>query len=79
MSVTAETLFEAVAKALAVFQSEGWVGEIGHGLTSLRVTVKNPAVTHEVKMQDFDSWLKRSNGSPAEMNLRNKLRALLKG
>jgi hypothetical protein len=78
VSVTAETLFEVVAKALAVFRTEGWVEEIGKGMTSLRITVTNPTVTHEVKMQEFENWLKRSNGSPAEMVLRSKLRSLLK-
>jgi hypothetical protein len=78
VSVTAETLYEAVAKAIAIFRTENWVGEIGRGMTSLRITVKNPSVTHEVKMQEFEKWLERSNGSPAEMVLRNKLRSLLR-
>lgn len=78
MSVTAETLFEGVAKALAIFRTESWVGDIGRGMTSLRITVKHPAVTHEVKMQDFEKWLERSGGSPAEMSLRTKLKSLLK-
>jgi hypothetical protein len=76
--VTAESLFEAVAKALALFRAESWVGEIGKGMTSLRITVKHPAVTHEVKMQDFEQWLDRAGGSPADVMMRNKLRQLLK-
>jgi len=47
-------------------------------MTSVRVTVTHPTVTHEVRMQEFEKWLERSNGSPAEMVLRNKLRVLLK-
>jgi hypothetical protein len=78
VSVTAETLFEAVAKGIAIFRTENWVGDIGRGMTSLRITVKSPSVTHEVKMQEFENWLKRLNGSPAEMVLRNKLKTLLK-
>jgi hypothetical protein len=78
VSVTAETLFAAVAKALAVFRTEGWVEEIGKGMTSLRITVTNPTFTHEVRMQEFENWLERSSGRPAEMVLRNKMRALLK-
>lgn len=78
VSVTAETLYEAVAKALAIFRTEGWVAEIGRGLTTLNVTVTNPSVQRQVKMREFESWLQRSNGSPAEMVLRNKIRTLLK-
>jgi hypothetical protein len=48
-------------------------------MTCLSVTVRNPSVTHEVKMQDFEKWLARSNGSPAEMSLRNRLKSLLEG
>lgn len=54
-------------EALAVFRTEGWVEEIGKGMTSLRITVTNQTVTHEVRMQEFENWLKQSNGSPAEM------------
>jgi hypothetical protein len=36
-------------------------------MTSLRITVTNQTVTHEVRMQEFENWLKQSNGSPAEM------------
>jgi hypothetical protein len=66
VSVTAETLFEAVAKGIAIFSTENWVGEIGHGMTSLRVTVKNPSVTHEVKMQEFE------NGWNGRMEVRRR-------
>jgi hypothetical protein len=76
--VTAETLYEAVAKALAIFRTEGWVAEIGRGLTTLHVTVTNPSVRHQVKMQQFENWLERASGSPAEMLLRTKIRSLLK-
>jgi hypothetical protein len=78
VSVTAETLFEAVAKGIAIFRTESWVADIGRGMTSLRITVKNPSVTHEVRLQEFEKWLERSSGSPGEMVLRSKLRSLLK-
>ena len=79
VSVTAETLYEAVARALAVLRAENWVGEIGKGMTSLRITVANPVVTHEVKVKDFEEWLDRAGVSPAEVSMKSKLRHLLKG
>jgi len=46
--VTAATLYETVAAALAAFREDEWVGEIGNGLTMVSVTVQQPAVEHHV-------------------------------
>jgi len=67
VEVTAGTLYEAVATALAALQQDNWVGEIGQGLTTVTVIVQQPPVRHEVKMKDFLSWLGRQGGSPAEI------------
>jgi hypothetical protein len=77
IEVTAETLFEAVAQALAALGADSWVGEIGRGLTTVTVTVRNPEVTHTVKVQDFESWLNRGVHSPAEMVVKSRVRHLL--
>jgi len=77
VEVTAATLYEAVATALAALQQDNWVGEIGQGLTTVSVIVQQPPVRHEVKMKDFLSWLGRQGGSPAEIILREKLRKML--
>src|SRR5438094_9447937 len=77
IEVTAETLYEAIATALAALQQDNWVGEIGQGLTTVSVVVQQPPVRHEVKMKDFLSWLGRQGGSPAEIILREKLRKML--
>lgn len=47
LDVTAETLYEAVAEALAAFKSNEWVGQIGRGHT-ITVRVQQPAVEHRV-------------------------------
>ena len=75
--VTAATLYEAVAQALAVARSHDWVGEIGRGLTTVTVKVRNPEVTHIVKIQDFENWLNRGCKSPAETVLKARLRQML--
>ena len=59
MEVTAETLYEAIATALAAFQQDNWVGEIGQGFTMVTVVVQLPPVKHEVQLKDFVWWLGR--------------------
>src|SRR3982074_1482761 len=73
IEVTAETLYEAIATALAALQQDNWVGETGQGLTTVSVLVQQPPVKHEVRMKDFLSWLERQGGSPAEVMLKQKL------
>lgn len=58
VEVTAETLFDAVASALAVFKEDSWVEEIAQGLNVVSVFVQQPPLKHEVKMQDFFPGLK---------------------
>jgi hypothetical protein len=71
--VTAETLYEAIATALAALQQDDWAGEIGQGFTTVTVVVQQPPVKQEVKMKDFASWLGRQGRSPAEVMLKQKL------
>ena len=77
LDVTADTLYEAVAQALATVRGHDWAGEIGRGLTDVTVKVRNPEVTHVVKIQDFENWLNRGCKSPADTVLKERLRRLL--
>lgn len=77
IDVTAETLYEAVATALAALQKDPWVGEIGQVFTTVTVFVQQPPVRHEVKIKDFVSWLGRQGRSPAEVVLKQKLERIL--
>jgi hypothetical protein len=77
LEVTAETLYEAVAQALAALRVNDWVGDIGGGLTTVTVKVRHPEVTHVVRMQDFENWLNRGCRSPAETVLKGRLRQIL--
>src|SRR5207245_2101010 len=72
-----ETLYEAIATALAALQQDNWVGEIGQGFTTVTVVVQQPPVKHEVRMKDFLSWLGRQGRSPAEVVLKQKLERIL--
>ena len=77
LDVTAETLYEAVAQALATVRGHDWVGDIGRGLTTVTVKVRNPEITHIVKIQDFENWLNRGCKSPKETVLKARLRQML--
>ena len=77
IEVTAETLYEAIATAVAALQQDNWVGEIGQGFTTLTVVVQQPPVKHEVKIKDFISWLNRQGRSAAEVILKQKLEKIL--
>ena len=77
LDVTAETLYEAVAQALAMVRGHDWVGDIGGGLTTVTVKVRNPEITHIVKIQDFENWLNRGCKSPADLVLKTRLRHML--
>lgn len=77
IDVTAESLYEAIAHALATLRRHEWVGEIGKGLTTVTVKVRHPDVTHVVKIQDFENWLNRGSRSPAEILLKTRLRQML--
>jgi hypothetical protein len=77
VDVTAESLYEAVAQALAALRGHEWVGELGQGLSTATVKVRHPEVTHVVKIQDFENWLNRGCKSPADMVLKTRLRQML--
>jgi hypothetical protein len=77
VEVTAESLYEAVARGLTALQYADWVGDIGHGQTTITVVVKQPEVEHKVRMRDFEAWLESNGRSPAEMALKSRLRELL--
>jgi hypothetical protein len=64
LDVTAATLYEAVAEALSTLRAHDWVGEIGTGLTEVTVKVRQPEVTHTVRIKDFETWLNRQGKTP---------------
>src|ERR1700676_3749527 len=77
VEVTAATLYEAVALGLAALRGHEWVTGIPEGLNPVKVRVTNIPVEHEVKLQDFRSWLNRHGKSPREVTERNRIRDIL--
>jgi hypothetical protein len=77
VDVTAATLFEAVAQAIAALRRDTWVVGIPGGLNVVHVSVASVHVDHEVKMADFERWLEKPGGSPREIVERQRIRAIL--
>jgi len=77
LDVSAATLYEAVGQALAAMRGNEWVGELGKGLTTVAVKIRQPEVTHTVKIKDFENWLNRRGKTPAEIVLKTRVRQLL--
>ena len=77
MEVTAGSVYKAVAQGLRIFRETAWVSEMGRGLTTVKVLVKQPEVEHRVWIQDFERWLLTAGKTPAETVLKARLRGLL--
>ena len=77
VDVTAETLYDALAQAIVALRGHEWAGEIGRGLTTATVMVRQPEVRHTIRVQDFERWLSRPGKTPAEITLKSRLRQVL--
>ena len=77
VSVSAESLYDAVAQGLKVFRTSEWVSPVA-GNTVIRVRIKEAEIEHRVRVRDFEAWLERSNKSPGEMVRRQRIRDRLK-
>jgi hypothetical protein len=79
VEVSAASLFEAAALAVAEFRRCGFGdAAVGAG-TSLAVTVQQPITTHTMRMSRLEAWLNSSGKSPAEQALKVRLKEVLAG
>ena len=77
VSVSASSLYEAAALAIAEFNKSGFaVVAVGPG-TQLRVTVEPPTTTHELSVGKMQMWLDSSGKTPREQVLKVTLRQVL--
>ena len=78
VEVSAESLYEAVALGLCALKASPWVGDIGEGLTTITVEVREQAaVTHQVHMKDFRKWLDARGTTPAQITAKDRVPAIL--
>jgi hypothetical protein len=74
VTVSASTLFEAAAEAIAVFRREPWAA---HALTEnavLRIEVQAPPVIHDVPLKAVERWRNGPSPSPKEFAAKRRLR-----
>jgi hypothetical protein len=76
VEVSAETLFEAAAMALALFKQDGWTQGLGIA-TRLVIQVRVPEIRHEIGVRQVENWLMSATASPNERLRKQRLRALL--
>ena len=77
VSVSASSLYEAAALALAEFKRSGFaLAAVGPG-TRLKVAVETPATTHELSVAKLQSWLDSSGRTPREQEAKVTLRQIL--
>ena len=79
VTVTAESVYEATARALRAFRDHDWSLEDAYLTGYLEVVAKQPEVTHKVLLKQFDDWLKRPGGSPKEISKREFVKRILEG
>jgi hypothetical protein len=77
VAVSAQSLYEAVARALQVFRDHEWREDLSGSTASVVVTIRHPEVAHRMRIRDFYNWLEAAGRSPAEMALMTRLRSLL--
>ena len=78
VEVAAESLYEAAALAVREFRGHPWVDDVEPGaITPLAVSVKAPATTHEVSIQQIERWVKGTPKGPRETALKSRVRELL--
>jgi|SRR5579859_1809072 len=78
VEVSASTLYEAAALAIAEFRRCGFTDHAPGAATRLTVTVRAPATSHEVRMSKIEAWLQSGGRSPNEQALKVRLRELLR-
>jgi hypothetical protein len=72
--VSASTLFEAGAAALAAFRAQGWAAGALTPNAILHIEVQLPPIAHDVPLQAIERWLRTPSVSPKEEMLKRKAR-----
>jgi hypothetical protein len=75
--VSADSLYEAVARGLVAIQKSSWSEELTTG--KVTVTALEPQIEHSIEMSKFNSWLKRPSRSPKDVVAHQKVEAILRG
>jgi len=77
VEVTADSVFEAAARALSALRRDAWNETIGPA-TRLNIEVQQPAITHTVTVQQLERWANGSAINPDERIRKDQLKAILR-
>jgi hypothetical protein len=77
VQVTAQSIYEAAAKALKLFRDEPWSSDSSQATGYLEIFVRAPEVRYKVLLSDLERWLEQPGGSPRELAMRQELKKLL--
>lgn len=73
----AGSLYEAAILALHRFREADWSRESSLDAAKLRVEVWNWPTVYNVDVAEVEAWFRRPSGTPHDVALRHKLRAML--
>ena len=76
VTVTAQTLYEAVGLAVDAFRQQRWTPPVPPA-APLTIAVAPPAVEHRVTLQKVRQWAAATATSPADRLQRERVRTLL--
>ena len=76
VEVSAETVFDAAARAVSALRGDAWTDTIGPA-TRLDIRVLQPAITHTVTVQQLERWANGSAISPEERIRKDRVKYLL--
>jgi hypothetical protein len=77
--VSAESLYEAAARALCAFREDDWTMSDSMKTGYLEIIVRQPEIRHKLLLRDFEAWLERTGGNTKQLQHRAFLRRLLRG
>jgi hypothetical protein len=76
VDVQAESLYEAVALAVAEFRADKMTAEVGP-MTEFVISIRRPAVEHRIRLSQVTEWAKGSRDGPAGVIKRQRIMTLL--
>ena len=75
VEVSATTLFEAAASAIAAFREHAWAAQALTPNAILSVEVRRPPIVHRVPLGAVERWAAGPSVSPNEVLVKRRLRA----
>ncbi|HXX20510.1 MAG TPA: hypothetical protein VEJ46_13990 [Candidatus Acidoferrum sp.] len=76
-TVAAGSLYEAVARGLVALRRQEWIAGVALEHGAVTVEVGEAPVEHNVKLAEFNKWVRKDGGSPRDVVQRGRVREIL--